>query len=611
MVTDLAHRFKDRDPAETVQIIKDFFESNGLVVTEQLQKKSSVGTYWCGLTLHLDGKFICRSNGKGTAPEYALASGYSELYERYCAGYGSYSADFAYNYYFCQLNKEKYGYFYDADEKFMPFEEIRESCYKFQEYFKIIHDEENYVLKTYNLNFQNHINNVNLDEMSLVVPYKSFDIDGKVKYFNQAIIENIQGSSGLAAGNSLEEALTQGLSECYEHYAIDLLYREKDKCFYELNLNSIRLPENITKIIQNIINQNYYIHIYDLSYSFGVPVILTIMIDKSNHTWYMNLGSSPIIEIAIERTLTEMYQGVNNLNEENLFKFHMYPGKDITHLEIMQNTPSCVQESPIYPEHLLLNKVLVNDYNKDVFLGSKSYTNIELNNHLKKINQNKNFNVYYRNLSLIDNMYAIQIFIDNIEIYDASNIGDGNWNNTADLLSYYQLNYILIKKYIDFIFNNKGINISEIIEINNQRDYLEYKLNYNGSPGSIITHTKFGYIFLPVLDLEQFYEQFKNGLLKSDDKISNIAKEKLIYYYYLFLYQSYSGTPYTINEIVSIFKNLGYKDIKTLKEDYEKMNSFNLSFLFEKIVINSYKEELNQDYLNKLLMPFLKKQEGN
>ena len=125
---------------------------------------------------------------------------------------------------------------------------------------------------------------------------------------------------------------------------------------------------------------------YDLSYSFGVPVILTIMIDKSNHTWYINLGSSPVIEIAIERTLTEMYQGVNNLNEGNSFKFHMYPGKDITHLEIMQNTPSCVQESPIYPEHLLLNKVLVNDYNKDVFLGSKSYTNIELNNHMKKIN---------------------------------------------------------------------------------------------------------------------------------------------------------------------------------------------------------------------------------
>ena len=110
------------------------------------------------------------------------------------------------------------------------------------------------------------------------------------------------------------------------------------------------------------------------------------MIDKSNHTWYINLGSSPVIEIAIERTLTEMYQGVNNLNEGNSFKFHMYPGKDITHLEIMQNTPSCVQESPIYPEHLLLNKVLVNDYNKDVFLGSKSYTNIELNNHMKKIN---------------------------------------------------------------------------------------------------------------------------------------------------------------------------------------------------------------------------------
>ena len=203
-------------------------------------------------------------------------------------------------------------------------------------------------------------------------------------------------------------------------------------------------------------------------------------------------------------------------------------------------------------------------------------------------------------------MCAVQIFIDNIEIFDTAGIGDGIWNNSTDLLNYYQLSYISIKKYIDYFFNNKEIDLTEMIEINNQKDYLDYKLNYNGTLSSIIAITKFGYIFLPMLNPEQFYEQFKNGLLKSEEDLSSIAKEKLLYYYYLFLYQSYPKAPYSVNEIISLLKMLGYNDIQTLKEDCEKMNSFNLQFLFENIVINSCKEELDKKYLDKLFNPFLK-----
>ena len=40
-------------------------------------------------------------------------------------------------------------------------------------------------------------------------------------YLNPHIINKIIGSDGLAAGNTLEEAIVQGLSEIYEHYVTD------------------------------------------------------------------------------------------------------------------------------------------------------------------------------------------------------------------------------------------------------------------------------------------------------------------------------------------------------------------------------------------------------
>jgi len=60
------------------------------------------------------------------------------------------------------------------------------------------------------------------------------------------------GTHGLAAGNSLNEALVQGLSEIYERKALDLLYAEQslDNQFYYIDFNC--LPKYLQDIINNL-----------------------------------------------------------------------------------------------------------------------------------------------------------------------------------------------------------------------------------------------------------------------------------------------------------------------------------------------------------------------
>ena len=65
-----------------------------------------------------------------------------------------------------------------------------------------------------NTEIQMLITNVLIIEMLLLNPNKPIKED----FISNDLINIIQGSSGLCAGNTLEEALNQGMAECYEHY---------------------------------------------------------------------------------------------------------------------------------------------------------------------------------------------------------------------------------------------------------------------------------------------------------------------------------------------------------------------------------------------------------
>jgi len=50
-------------------------------------------------------------------------------------------------------------------------------------------------------------------------------LTNQINYYNLHFLTGLFGTTGFAAGNSLEEALVQGASEIYERIALNLFYK--------------------------------------------------------------------------------------------------------------------------------------------------------------------------------------------------------------------------------------------------------------------------------------------------------------------------------------------------------------------------------------------------
>ena len=181
---------KDADPIETVLNIIEFFKSHGFTITEFNNGKSEGNTYSISLTLKYKNFTILITHGKGATPEFARASGYAELYERYSTRLNTF-----FNTGFCNdyLNKHyaDKGYYISRDEKIMTYDEI---------------NSESELLFSYLGNFINHKNTEDFCDLItnkryIGVPYYNF-IDGTPKYYDPRLLYRMSASNGLAAGNT-------------------------------------------------------------------------------------------------------------------------------------------------------------------------------------------------------------------------------------------------------------------------------------------------------------------------------------------------------------------------------------------------------------------------
>ena len=584
MKTSLSKKYKDRDPIETINIIRNFFKEKNCIVEEEVQSTSMIDTYWCGLSLYFNGEKLCYANGKGISKEYALASGYSELYERF-TGFGPLTSDFFLNYFIKQNNYKKYGYFENKNEQYEDYKDVINCCEKFKEFFSKTFDDNNYLSKIFTLLLNNE---AKYKDKIVTIPFYSFNDESQIKYFSNDLINVIQGSSGLCAGNTLEEALNQGMAECYEHYVGSQIFNTNQEFYYELNLNYLNLEENIINKIKSLKDLGYTIQIFDLSYNFNVPVIMTLLTDRSNHVQYANLGSSPIINIAIERTITEMYQGFFQLNE--MQKKIMLPSNGVRHLEAMRLSPNTFQSGIVYPEAFSINKIIVNEYNKEVFLPPQDYSNIEIKNHLQKLNKINNFNVYYTDLSLSDEIFSARIFIDNIEIYDQRLIGSGQLDQKYryDLNKYYELSYNIYKIYLDLLTNKSTDKeyidelIDRIIAMLQNKSYLMKNININFD-GYLDVLPGFAYktpwVFPDIDNAQNFYDYFYK-----QDKFYGMDNYKFYQLIYLYCINNYS-----YQTIKTIMKNLGF-NVENLKNIIDNKLYLNLNYLFQNIILQPLKD---------------------
>lgn len=281
-------KFKDALPVETVERARGILASKGIKTEERLYVSGVKNCY--SLSVLIEGTQM-NTNGKGISEELAKASGYGEMMERLQAGW---------------LTKDKLEY---KDAQRFTRQQLREECAQWlADIAASATQREKKIITVDMLIDQCFAAEGNPDTVE-VLPYYSVT-DDCMTWVPRAISENLYITNGLAAGNSPEEAMVQGFSEIFERrYRFPFFLGESvPPTVPEEYLK--RFP-NSYEIIENLRAQGKEVIIKDCSCGEKFPLIASVVIDKANSNYTIHMGASPVFEIALGRSLTEMFQGIN------------------------------------------------------------------------------------------------------------------------------------------------------------------------------------------------------------------------------------------------------------------------------------------------------------
>ena len=564
------NKYKDLSPKETIQNVITFFNKFNyeLNITKY---KTEISTFYCHIELFYNKQFLLSSNGKGITEEYSLASGLCELYERYCSKIIPFSkyltSEAIINY-----NLQNFNFNLDPEEKILSNNDILNDKIIYNYFLKILKTKEN--INTYfEIKYNNKI---------IGVPYISIT-DNSKKYIDPRILYNIYGSNGLAAGNTFEEAFIQGLSEIFERYIIGKFFYNNQEYYYNVNYRT--LNKTLQKIIENIKELNKDIYILDLSYNFNLPVCLVILIDKANFSISYNFGSAPDFNIAVERCITEIYQGFYQQNYITRFQFP-YLAQDINNICFKNFHHTSTTDSFI---ESIFNKIQnINSYNQNIY--KENLSNKEFLDYYKSILNSSNTKCFYRNCSLCDNIYCIQIITD-LNPYIAYSKINLYTNNNVDINTF----LLKIKNFIDIIKYIQNGNYNKI-NLNNFYLFTEEEQNlfnilFPGDQLNLYNNNSFTYQSIKELFINypDFNEDNINNILNSiqDQQYTLILKQ------YLLLYMYKKSKKYSKQEIVDFFKIL---NISIYDNDYKYI--LNKNYLLLKILIEPLVIEYNSIKFN-------------
>ncbi|MDK9693523.1 MAG: YcaO-like family protein [Sulfurimonas sp.] len=149
--------------------------------------------------------------------------------------------------------------------------------------------------------------NSDYDDKIVALPFKRLE-DGEKIYFPINILNNLYVSNGLAAGNSKKEAQIQALSEIYERYAKLQIIKNG----YALPHFPQEVLASFEKVYADVValrEIGYIVEVLDASLGGAFPVTAISLINPKNATLFVSFGAHPILEVSLERTMTELMQG--------------------------------------------------------------------------------------------------------------------------------------------------------------------------------------------------------------------------------------------------------------------------------------------------------------
>lgn len=132
--------------------------------------------------------------------------------------------------------------------------------------------------------------------------------DSAVVYFPSNLIENLFVSNGMSAGNTLAEAQVQCLSEIFER-AVKREILEGEMTLPDVPPEVLAKYPGILAGIKALEEQGFPVLVKDASLGGVYPVMCVTLMNPRTGGVFASFGAHPSLEVALERSLTELLQG--------------------------------------------------------------------------------------------------------------------------------------------------------------------------------------------------------------------------------------------------------------------------------------------------------------
>lgn len=132
--------------------------------------------------------------------------------------------------------------------------------------------------------------------------------DGAVVYFPSNLIDNLYLSNGMSAGNTLAEAQVQCLSEIFER-AVKREIIEGEIALPDVPQEVLAKYPGILAGIEALEKQGFPVLVKDASLGGVFPVMCVTLMNPRTGGVFASFGAHPSLEVALERSLTELLQG--------------------------------------------------------------------------------------------------------------------------------------------------------------------------------------------------------------------------------------------------------------------------------------------------------------
>ena len=240
---------------------------------------------------------MCFTNGKGATKESALASALGEYIERL-------SCNHFYTHQFWGEDIANADFVHYPNERwFKPGRKDALPAGLLDDYCMSIYNADGELRASHLVD----TNSGNVKRGICALPYVRRS-DGEVVYFPTNLIDNLFLSNGMSAGNTLAEAQVQCLSEILER-AVKREIIEGEIALPDVSADVLAKYPGILAGIDELEKQGFPVLVKDASLGGQFPVMCVTLMNPRTGGVFASFGAHPSMEVALERSLTELLQG--------------------------------------------------------------------------------------------------------------------------------------------------------------------------------------------------------------------------------------------------------------------------------------------------------------